>query len=229
MKTVRIIQGFSTPNAISLIDSEKHCGVASRNENGSITVSKKLEVANMKDLTGIFNILYQSFIIALVVKLLMAEGFFGSIPKMAEETLMVMPFLIYAVTIIGFMVYNMIKEPELLRMHGAEHKVIRAFNKYGRMPTIEEARASGRITKYCGTVKSTEPLIWEALSILYYYYSGGVIFPELIVILLMTFGRINFFPCNVFGLVLQWALATREPGEQELEVALAAVKELLRE
>jgi uncharacterized protein YqhQ len=112
------------------------------------------------------------------------------------------------------------------RYHGAEHKAVAAYEKYGEV-TLEGAKSVSRIHPRCGT------------NILIYIILVGLAGPymdwltawavlQFIVIseAWFIFGRTR--ASIAIGNFMQRYLTTREPHQKELEVAVESLNELLR-
>ena len=111
------------------------------------------------------------------------------------------------------------------RYHGAEHKAVAAYEKYGEV-TLEGANSVSRLHPRCGTniliyliiVALLDPFIdwapWIALQF--------IVISEAWFILGKT--RLSI----VLGNFMQKYLTTTEPGRKELEVAVESLNELLR-
>ena len=111
------------------------------------------------------------------------------------------------------------------RYHGAEHKSVAAYEKYGEA-TLEGAKGMSRIHPRCGTniliyiilAGLADPFIdWAPYAVLQF-----ILISESWFILGRTHASI------AVGNFLQRYLTTSEPGRKELEVAVASLKELLR-
>ena len=126
----------------------------------------------------------------------------------------------------------------LLGYHGAEHKVVAALETCGRPPTIEEARAASPLHPRCGT--SLHFWFVVAAGVVHAFLprdplwaAAGWRLLVLPVDLALAYeimratarlrpgpaARVAWLP----GRALQ-RLTTREPGPDELEVALAALR-----
>ncbi len=111
------------------------------------------------------------------------------------------------------------------RYHGAEHKAVAAYEKYGYV-TLENAQSMSRLHPRCGTnifiyiilVSLADPFIdWAPYAVLQF-----IILTEAYFILGKT--RISI----AVGNFMQKYLTTSEPSRKELEVAVESLKELLR-
>ena len=110
------------------------------------------------------------------------------------------------------------------RYHGAEHKVVAAYEKYGEV-TMQGARSSRRIHPRCGTnilpyivlAALLDPLIgWWGYAFLQFIFISEAWF---------VFGQTR--PSLAIGNVFQKYLTTSEPRRAELEVAVEAMDRLL--
>jgi len=111
------------------------------------------------------------------------------------------------------------------RYHGAEHKAVAAYEKYGEA-TLENARSMSRLHPRCGTnllayitaAALLDPFVsWGPYAILQFILVSEAWF---------LFGGTR--PSVAVGKLLQRFLTTSEPGRRELEVAVGSLNELLR-
>ncbi len=111
------------------------------------------------------------------------------------------------------------------RYHGAEHKAVAAYERYGEV-TLEKARASSRIHPRCGTniliyiilAALADPFIgWWGYSVLQFVLISEAWF---------VFGRSR--PSIAVGNFLQRYFTTAEPRRAELEVAVESLRRLLQ-
>jgi uncharacterized protein YqhQ len=111
------------------------------------------------------------------------------------------------------------------RYHGAEHKAVAAYEKYGEV-TLEGARRSSRIHPRCGTnilsyiilAALLDPLIdWWGYAILQFFLISEAWF---------VLGRTR--PSIAVGNLLQRYFTTSEPRRAELEVAVMSLERLLQ-
>jgi len=110
------------------------------------------------------------------------------------------------------------------RYHGAEHKAVAAYEKYGEV-TMQGAKSSSRIHPRCGTnilayiviAALLDPLIsWWAYAFLQFILISEAWF---------VFGRTR--PSITIGNLFQRYLTTTEPRRAELEVAVESMNRLL--
>jgi hypothetical protein len=111
------------------------------------------------------------------------------------------------------------------RYHGAEHKAVAAYEKYGEV-ALEGAKGMSRIHPRCGTnilmyiilVALLDPFIdWAPFAVLQFILISEAWF---------VFGKTRV--SIIVGNFLQKYFTTSEPRQNELEVAVESLKELLR-
>jgi uncharacterized protein YqhQ len=111
------------------------------------------------------------------------------------------------------------------RYHGAEHKAVSAYEKYGEV-TLEGARGMSRLHPRCGTNILTyivlaaliDPFVnWAPYAVLQFILISEAWF---------IFGKTRV--SIAVGNFVQKYLTTSEPGRKELEVAVGGLAELLR-
>ena len=111
------------------------------------------------------------------------------------------------------------------RYHGAEHKAVAAYEKYGEV-TLEGAKGISRLHPRCGTnvliyiilAGLADPFIdWAPYAVLQFILISEAWF---------VFGKTK--ASVALGNLMQRYLTTSEPGQKELEVAVESLNELLR-
>jgi hypothetical protein len=111
------------------------------------------------------------------------------------------------------------------RYHGAEHKAVAAYEKYGKV-TLQNARGVSRVHPRCGTnillyiilAALFDPLIaWWGYAIMQFILISEAWF---------VFGKTR--PSIAVGNFLQRYLTTTEPRRAQLEVAVESLNRLLR-
>lgn len=111
------------------------------------------------------------------------------------------------------------------RYHGAEHKAVAAYEKYGEV-TLENAKGVSRLHPRCGTnilfyitlAALADPFItWAPYAVLQFILISEAWF---------IFGKTR--PSIAVGNFLQKYLTTSEPARKELEVAVESLSELIR-
>lgn len=109
---------------------------------------------------------------------------------------------------------------EMLKNHGAEHKVHNAYSKLSRLPTVEEAASFSRIHKYCGTTIFTSFITHQIIDFfLYSYFDASLL-------LRIAFLCLSFSPSfNLIGRFAQ-LFTTSKPEKQNIELAIATITAL---
>ena len=111
------------------------------------------------------------------------------------------------------------------RYHGAEHKAVAAYEKYGEV-TLEGAKSMSRLHPRCGTniliyivlAAVVDPFIeWAPYAVLQFILISEAWF---------IFGKTK--TTITIGNFIQKYLTTSEPDRKELEVAVESLRELLR-
>ncbi len=110
------------------------------------------------------------------------------------------------------------------RYHGAEHKAVAAYEKYGEV-TIENAKSCSRIHPRCGTNILIYILIAALLDPFINWWGYSILQFILISEAWFTLGKTR--PSIAVGNFLQRFCTTTEPGRTELEVAVESLKRLL--
>ena len=110
------------------------------------------------------------------------------------------------------------------RYHGAEHKVVAAYENYGEV-TLEGANKSSRIHPRCGTNILGYIVLAALLDPLIAWWGYAILQFILISEAWYVFG--NTRPSIVVGNFLQRYFTTTEPRRSELEVAVESLNRLL--
>ncbi len=110
------------------------------------------------------------------------------------------------------------------RYHGAEHKVVAAYEKYGEV-TLENARKSSRLHPRCGTNILAYILLAGLLDPLIGWWGYAILQFILISEAWYIFGQTR--PSIAVGNFLQRVFTTTEPRRKELEVGVESIKRLI--
>ncbi|MGI8650665.1 MAG: DUF1385 domain-containing protein [Rubrobacter sp.] len=110
------------------------------------------------------------------------------------------------------------------RYHGAEHKVVAAYEKYGEV-TLENARKSSRLHPRCGTNILAYILLAGLLDPLIGWWGYAMLQFILISEAWYIFGQTR--PSIAVGNFLQRVFTTTEPRRKELEVGVESIKRLI--
>lgn len=107
------------------------------------------------------------------------------------------------------------------KFHSAEHMGINAFNKLGRVPTIDEIKQYSRFNNNCGTNTAADFSVLCTLMLLCTFIPNiyleiiGILVSVLIVVILKNIGCLNFLQ----------KFTTLPPTDKELFVAIAGIEE----
>lgn len=111
------------------------------------------------------------------------------------------------------------------RYHGAEHKVVAAYEKYGEV-TLQAAKSASRIHPRCGTNILGYIFLAALLDPLVGHWSYAILQFILISEAWFVFGKTR--PSIAVGNFLQRYFTTTEPRRAELEVAVESMNRLLQ-
>jgi len=111
------------------------------------------------------------------------------------------------------------------RYHGAEHKAVAAYERYGEV-TLQNARDSSRIHPRCGTNILLYIILAALLDPLIAWWGYAIVQFILISEAWFVFGKTR--PSIAVGNFLQRYLTTTEPRRSQLEVAVESLNRLLR-
>lgn len=139
----------------------------------------------------------------------------GTMSFLAEFPILPLLLLFFAV----------MKFTSIGRYHGAEHKVVTAYEKYGEV-TLDGAKKSSRIHPRCGTNILIYIMLAALLDPLVGWWGYAVLQFILISEAWYMFGQTR--SSIAVGNFLQKYLTTTEPRRAELEVAVESLNQLLR-
>jgi uncharacterized protein YqhQ len=111
------------------------------------------------------------------------------------------------------------------RYHGAEHKAVAAYEKYGEV-TLQNARNASRIHPRCGTNILLYIILAALLDPLIAWWGYAILQFILISEAWFVFGKTR--PSIAVGNFLQRYFTTTEPRRYQLEVAVACINRLLQ-
>lgn len=215
---LKLNSGNSEKDRISFYTSENGA-TAIRCEDGTIDIKYAKENVNLgKALTIIFVIfgtlsLIKAYIIMPLIKnAIIGLGWYF------------IPTIVYVLLIIvSIIAVRKTGGKELLKNHGAEHKVFTAYKKLKRVPTIEEAKRFSRINKACGATIYSAFITTQIIGFIVYVKTGFVISELILFIVPILFQTV--FPFNFIGKLVQF-FTTRKPEDRNIELAIAAVSAL---
>ena len=136
-------------------------------------------------------------------------GFFAAVP--------ILPILL--------LFFATMKFTPIGRYHGAEHKAVAAYEKYGEV-TLQNAKTSSRLHPRCGTNILGYIILAALLDPLIAWWGYGVLQFILISEAWFVFGKTR--PSIAVGNLLQKYLTTTEPRRAQLEVAVESLNQLLK-
>ncbi|MBA2346517.1 MAG: DUF1385 domain-containing protein [Rubrobacter sp.] len=121
--------------------------------------------------------------------------------------------------------FALMKFGALGRYHGAEHKVVAAYEKYGEV-TLANARKASRIHPRCGTNILAYIILAALLDPLISWWGYAILQFILISEAWLIFGKTR--PSIAVGNFLQEHFTTTEPRRAELEVAVESLDRLIQ-
>lgn len=110
--------------------------------------------------------------------------------------------------------------------HGAEHKVFTAYKKLGhRIPDLYEVKRFPRICNVCDITLYSALIVGQLIGF-FMYIIYGIMIPEKVLFFVPI--CLHFiFPFNFLGKIAQ-IFTTAEPDDDNIELAIAALTELIR-
>ncbi|MCI8618256.1 MAG: DUF1385 domain-containing protein [Clostridia bacterium] len=216
---VKISNGRSYNDKIMFSDSEFEA-TATRMTNGDIeTVCEK-----KKEIT--FPVAITALVVTIILWIIDIKLM---IPFLKNSSARVYIFYSIIATIYGLLIFisinelSKVKNVNLIKNHGAEHKVFKAYHKLKRIPTVSEAKEFSRINFHCGINKWSSIIVAQIIAIFVYLCTGYIISEMLMLTIAPIFATI--FPFNIIGNIAQF-WTTCEPEDSNIELAIAALKGL---
>ena len=214
------LDGMSSENSAAFFSSDNSkVAIATMEEGGALSVKILEEQPQRKNEKKSINGLTLLFLVSVVFR---EVSFHLNLPF----------FLYHIPTIFWIWLYirmarKKFKNKEILKYHGAEHKVINWFNKRNKKFGFKEVKKASRICMYCGTNRSATIATFQIVSsICMLIYNIHI--PEVITIVLPMF-LFKVFPFNFLGLLTQLFFTTAEPEAKHLYVAKEALKAICNE
>ena len=215
---LKIISGRSEKDRITF-STKDSCATAIRKENGEINYDfKKEDTPVTQALTAILVIFVLSSLFKAFVLIPLITN--GSISVGWYLTSLVFYSILAVLSVVA--VRNRGGE-DFLKNHGAEHKVLSAYNKLKRIPTIEEAQKFSRIHRSCGVTIYSAFITSQLIGFIVYINTGFKI-SEIVLFLVPLFFS-SFFPFNLIGKLAQF-FTTKKPKRNNIELAIAALSAL---
>jgi uncharacterized protein YqhQ len=138
------------------------------------------------------------------------------------------------VFLLGVIIFNVIKVKQFLQYHGAEHKIINAYENKKSI-TIDEIRKCSRIHYRCGTIYVIFLIICNF--IIEQFIQTSIISIKFLLTVGITYEiyknkflyKIGFKYLYILGGYIQKYLTTLEPNEKQIEVGIVCLNKLLEE
>ena len=214
---LKIISGHSEKDRITF-STKDSCATAIRKENGEIDFEfEKKDTPLFKSILILFIIFGMSSILKSCVLIPFIES------NIISVGWYLVPLAFYSVlAVLCVIVIN--KSPEeLLKNHGAEHKVVSAYNRLKRIPTVKEAQKFSRIHKSCGITIYSAFITSQLIGFIVYINTGFKI-SEIVLFLVPLFFS-SFFPFNLIGKLAQF-FTTSNPKRHNIELAIESISAL---
>ena len=120
------------------------------------------------------------------------------------------------------------EEKKLARYHSAEHMVLNAYHKLGKVPSLEEIKTFSRFSKYCGCRVLTSKIIEDIPTTLAIAFYAEIHFIPYILICIFSY-IIGRKLLKKDFIKVEQILFTEPPTDLELEVAIKGLETLLKE
>lgn len=151
------------------------------------------------------------------------------IPKISEslKSLYLLPALFYLVYLIYAVIHLLIQKNSLSirKNHAAEHQAIQAYNRLGKIPSVNEVKKFSRIYRGCGISRYSSFITAQIIGFIFFFFYDFII-PEWIIIL-ASFLFSHVFPFYLLGAIVQF-LTTSPADDGNINLAISAIKELER-
>lgn len=237
---MRIIGGSASYRGI-IFESEKEVVNANR-VHGHIIITKRKKDKIIKPANKMKSIPFIRGLWVWIEVLLSApKGFLLTILAMGMFLIIISNTLTNTTTstinimplIIAMIVFTLviIRFSKLSYYHGAEHKVFNAYSKNKEL-TIDNVRKESRISEDCGSNLAVFFILINIIFLLLdmYAFYTPIISWTLAYELFIAEDKIGILkPFKLVSSLFQKYLLTAEPNDNQIEVGIAAIKELLKE
>ena len=208
--------GLSNVDRITFYDSEIGA-TAIRLPDGKIDIKYEKKNVTME---SVFGLIVFCSIISLLKALII-------IPYIKNHITMIwmyfIPSAFYVIFLVACIKYVREQGKKLLKNHGAEHMVFKAYQKLKRIPNITEVKKFSRISSKCG-INIFSAFIMAQIIGFFVYQNFGYIIPEAVLVIVPVFVY-YIFPFNFLGNIAQlWT--TSEPEDENISLAIAALTAL---
>jgi uncharacterized protein YqhQ len=200
---------------------------AIRQEDGSIAIEDfKMSFGNSQELKNSWSTLNKKQK-GIIIGILLIILFWRRIVVLIHLPMFFyhLPVLTWILILIAI-ARHYLKEPLVTQYHGAEHKVANWAKKHENLDDIKGMQKCSRVHLGCGTNLLCTPLFMYLTGSLCMAFFHFHIWDILIILAVLFLS--GFLPFNIFGLVMQKLFTTSEPTDDQVEVAAAALKELIR-
>lgn len=216
---MKLAGGNSQKDRITFRTQSGKTATAIRKENDQIEIDFTKKEIPIKAI-GLLLVL---FIIPCIIKE------YVLLPKIEAEKIgeiwYLLPMFVSLLLCIYSIIYILIKDKtEMLRNHGAEHMVVAAYDKLGRIPTVEEVEKFPRANKMCGISVYSAFITSQLIGFIVFLVTGYQISEILLFIIPLLFSNTLVF--SSIGMILQILFTTRKPKRRNIELAIAALTAL---
>lgn len=215
---LKISGGQSDKDRISIYTIDD-AATAIRNKNGEITIEYVKENVSLTKAIAVLIGIFATFSLvkAFVLIPLIKTNIIGTVWYL-------IPAFFYSfLAVKSIIALRKRYGQEFLKNHGAEHKVVTAYEKLGRIPTVEQANQFSRIHRCCGVTIFSAFITSQIIGFIVYIQTSYII-PEIILFLMpLVFQKI--FPFNFIGKLAQF-FTTSIPERRNIELAIAALSAL---
>lgn len=210
--SVQKIAGVSGKNSVTFFREDNNDGIKTIRKDGNIVTRKVNCTIRTKKVSRFLEL------VVLIFAFFRETVFLFNLPNWLYHVPTVIFSLLFVITLLPIL-----KNSQLRKYHGAEHKVANWYQKY--KGDINQLKKCSRIHLSCGTNLSSTILCFQIISSLSMFLCNFHI-PEIITSALPFFVY-NIFPFNILGLLMQLA-TTSEPTAAHIEVAMRALNRLVR-
>lgn len=213
--------GFSQENSISFF-IDGHIVSSIHDKRGDkyrvvFELPKKVDESG-EDLFRFVLRMFNTFLCS-ILSIWLQESIYFTFGNLALVRIFEMLVLVLMFVLLYIGMEQMLGKRKVLLNHGAEHKVYNAAGKAGRAPTLEEARKASRYSPWCGVKMYTVTICLLLINVI--LLSFNYIAIPLILVFWIGVTVPGYDPVTY---LVQKLFTTREPSDEELELAIEAYK-----
>lgn len=199
--------------------------IAKRDEDGNITTKVvEYETNNNRKISDIIaNIIFAIYCFFSIWRSIRNIDV-GGASFSSSKKYIIFAAVWFVVILIGIMLMWFQGGKNVVKNHGAEHMVVKAYRKLGYIPEISEVRKFSRIDNHCGIGKLSSLITCNLFGFLISYFLGLKI--SLFIIFVLASIIWDKAPFYYLGLLLQYA-TTMKPDDENIELALEALRALV--